>query len=173
MRVISVPPKVCAMEPMRIVRYGPEHQEPMLALHRSEKLDLEARLGYDIAVSDDEEEADLRNIELLYLQPGGEFLIGLTEGVVMAMGGFQRLSDDSAELRRMRIRKDLQDNGYGGQLLRELERIAFQAGISRLSFETARARPLTLEFYHKHGYHETGTGWYGNVETVHFSKTLN
>ena len=54
-----------------------------------------------------------------------------------------------------------------------MERRAFQRGIHKLSFETAKARSLTLEFYRKHGYQETGSGFYGKVETAHFYKILN
>ncbi len=39
--------------------------------------------------------------------------------------------------------------------------------------ETARRRPLTLEFYRKHGYQEAGQSFYGAVETVQFSKVLD
>ncbi len=161
------------MKSVQLVRYRPEYQESVLKLHRSEKIGLSAKIGLDIGIGDDDEEADLRAIEQAYIQSGGDFLVGLLNGEVIAMGGFQRLSTDSGELRRMRIRADLQDRGYGSQLLLELERLAFRRGIYRLSFETARARPLTLEFYRKHGYQETGTGFYGKVETVHFSKVLN
>jgi GNAT superfamily N-acetyltransferase len=83
-----------------------------------------------------------------------------------------RLSDTSAELRRMRIEPEFQGKGYGRQLLRELERLAFQSGIRAVCLDTARRRPLTLEFYRKHGYQETGRGLYGAVETVQFSKAL-
>ena len=31
---------------------------------------------------------------------------------------------------------------------------------------------MTLEFYRKHGYQEAGTGLYGDIETVHFTKLL-
>jgi ribosomal protein S18 acetylase RimI-like enzyme len=160
------------MKHMELVQYLPEHFEPILALHRNEKSYLTVKLSLDVGISDDDEEADLRSIEQTYMQNGGDFLIGLLDGVVIAMGGFQKLSGDSAELRRMRIRTDLQGQGYGGQLLKELERMAFQRGIRKLSFETAKARTLTLEFYRKHGYQETGTGYYGNIKTVHFSKVL-
>jgi GNAT superfamily N-acetyltransferase len=145
-----VPPKKLkynfGMKSMKLVRYRPEYLESMLALHRSAKVDLA------IGISQYDEEADLIAIEQIYINSGGEFLIWLLDGVVIAMGGFQRLSDQSAELRRMRIRRDLQDQGYGSQLLKELERLAFHSGIKTLSFETAKARPLTLEFYRKHGY---------------------
>ena len=159
------------MKPMQLVRYQQFHFEPMLTLHRSARQGLE-KLGLDVGISEYDEEADLRAIEQIYLQSGGECLIGLVDGAVIAMGGFQPLSNDSAELRRMRIRTDLQGQGYGSQLLLELERLAFRRGIRKLSFETAKARTLTLKFYRKHGYQETGFGYYGKIETVHFSKLL-
>jgi SAM-dependent methyltransferase len=126
-----------------------------------------------MGISEEEEAADLRSIEQTYLVSGGEFLVGLLEGEVIAMGGFQRLSGRTAELRRMRIRTDLQGRGYGSLLLEELERLARRSRIDVFTFETAKARPLTLKFYGKHGYRQTGSGMYGNIETVHFAKTLS
>jgi GNAT superfamily N-acetyltransferase len=124
-------------------------------------------------MSQQEDEADLVAIEQVYLRDGGEFLVGFINERLVAMGGFKRLAGTSAELRRMRIERELQGRGCGTQLLRELERLAFQSGIRTLCLDTARRRPLTLEFYRKHGYQETGRGFYGEVETVQFSKTLD
>jgi GNAT superfamily N-acetyltransferase len=152
---------------MRLVRYQPEYREPMLALHRS------AIAGFTLGMSQQEDEADLVAIEQVYLRVGGEFLVGFINDKLVAMGGFKRLSDTSAELRRMRIQRELQGRGYGAQLLRELERIALQSGIRTFCLDTARRRSLTLEFYRKHGYQETGRGLYGDVETVKFCKTLD
>ena len=139
----------------------------MLALHRS------AIVGFTLGMSQQEDEADLVAIEQVYLRDGGEFLVGFINERLVAMGGFKRLAGTSAELRRMRIERELQGRGCGTQLLRELERLAFQSGILTLRLDTARRRPLTLEFYRKHGYQETGRGFYGEVETVQFSKTLD
>ena len=152
---------------MRLIRYRPEYRQPMLALHRS------AIVGFTLGMSQQEDEADLVAIEQVYLRDGGEFLIGYINERLAAMGGFKRLTDISADLRRMRIERELQGRGCGTQLLRELERLAFQSGILTLRLDTARRRPLTLEFYRKHGYQETGRGFYGEVETVQFSKTLD
>ena len=152
---------------MRLIRYRDDHREPMLALHRS------ALVGIPLGMSQQEDEADLMAIEQVYLLGGGEFLLGFINERLVAMGGFKRLSDTSAELRRMRIERELQGRGYGTQLLRELERLALQSGIRTLRLDAARRRPLTLEFYRKHGYQETGRGFYGEVETVQFSKTLD
>jgi len=139
----------------------------MLALHRS------VIMGFTLGMSQQEDEADLMAIEQVYLRDGGEFLVGFIEDRFVAMGGFKRLSDTSAELRRMRIERELQGRGYGTQLLRELERIGYQSGIRTFCLDTARRRPLTLEFYRKHGYQETGRGLYGQVETVQFSKIVD
>jgi GNAT superfamily N-acetyltransferase len=149
---------------VRFVRYCPHYQEPMLALHRS------AIAGFVLGMTQQEDEADLMAIEEVYLRGGGEFLLGLQEDQLVAMGGFERLSADTAELRRMRIAQSLQGKGYGTQLLRELERRADACGVKTLTLETAKARPLTLAFYRKHGYREDGQGHYGAVETVRFTK---
>ena len=152
---------------MDFIRYDPKHQEAMLALHRS------AIEGFALGMSQHQDEADLVAIEDVYLRTNGEFLLGLVGARVIAMGGFKRLSKDTAELRRMRIARELQGRGYGTLLLRELERRAYQSGIRTFYLDTARRRALTLEFYRKHGYQEIGSSFYGAVETVQFAKTLS
>ena len=151
---------------MRLIRYQPEFQEPMLALHRS------AIEGFVLGMTHEQDEADLVAVEDVYLRGHGEFLLGFIGERLVAMGGFKRLSGGLAELRRMRIARELQGQGYGTLLLRELERRAFQSGIRTLCLDTARRRPLTLEFYRKHGYQQTGRSFYGAVETVQFKKAL-
>lgn len=151
---------------MNLIRYKPEFQEPMLALHRS------AIEGFDLGISQEEDEADLLDLENVYVRLGGEFLLGFIGPRLMAMGGFKRLSNTDAELKRMRIASDLQGQGYGTILLQELERRAWQFGVRNLCLEAAKRRPLTLEFYRKHGYQETGQGMYGIIETVRFEKIL-
>jgi GNAT superfamily N-acetyltransferase len=152
---------------MQLIRYRPEFQEPMLALHRS------AIEGFVLGMTQQEDEADLVAVEEVYLRSRGEFLLGFLGESLVAMGGFKRLSDDLAELRRMRIARELQGQGYGTLLLRELERRALQSGIRILCLDTAQRRPLTLEFYRTHGYEQTGRSFYGAVETVQFQKALD
>ena len=96
---------------MRLIRYHDDYREPTLALHRS------ALVGIPLGMSQQEDEADLVAIEQVYLH-GGEFLLGFINERLVAMGGFKRLTDTSAELRRMRIEQELQGRGYGTQLLK-------------------------------------------------------
>ncbi len=151
---------------MRFIRYQPEYQEAMIALHRS------VLEGFALGMSQQQDEADLMTVEEVYLRNGGEFLVGFIGMRLVAMGGFKRLADGVAELRRMRITPDLQGRGNGTLLLEELERRAFRSGARTLCLEAASRRALTLEFYRKHGYKESGQGVYGAVETVRFSKIL-
>jgi len=111
---------------MRLIRYQPEHQKPMLALHRK------AVEEFTLGMSQEQDEADLVAIDEVYLRSRGEFLLGFIGERLVAMGGSKRLSDDLVELRRMRIARDLQGRGYGTLLLRELERRAFQSGVRTL-----------------------------------------
>jgi GNAT superfamily N-acetyltransferase len=124
---------------VRLIRYQAAYQEEMLTLHRS------AIEGFTLGMTQQEDEADLMAIEEVYLH-GGEFLLGFLGQGLIAMGGFERLSPDTAELRRMRIARPVQGKGYGTQLLVELECRACACGVRTLTLETARARPLTLAF---------------------------
>ena len=112
-------------------------------------------------------------IERFYLRTAGDFLVGLLDNQVVAMGGFKRLSDTSAELKRMRVNKLHQGRGYGTQLLVELERKAIENGIRTLCLETASFRTLAIEFYRKHHYQFDGEGRYGDVRTIRFIKSLD
>ncbi len=66
-----------------LIRYQTEYQEPMLVLHRS------AIEGFALGMSRQQDEADLVNVEDVYLRSGGEFLLGFIDERLIAMGGFQ------------------------------------------------------------------------------------
>ncbi|MEO5717407.1 MAG: GNAT family N-acetyltransferase [Chthoniobacterales bacterium] len=151
---------------MELIRFAPEYQNSILTLHRK------AMSGFTTGMGQHEEEADLTAIEQVYFRDG-EFLVGLIDGKVVAMGGFKQKSPTTAELKRIRIEPELQGKGYGTQLLQELERRAAERGFSTLWLETARARSRTLAFYDRHGYKQVGDGSYGAVEVVAYSKQLD
>ena len=151
---------------MQLMRYDAKFSDSILALHRS------AIEGFALGMSQLQDEADLMAIEATYLHSGGEFLVGFVDDQLVAMGGFKRLTESRAELKRMRIKRDCQGLGYGSIILRALESRALEAGVHTVCLETAKRRPLTLAFYAKHGYREEGGGFYGSVETVKFSKSL-
>ncbi len=150
---------------MRIVRFAAAYQEAALELHRK------AMKPFAPLLPQKGEEADLHQIEQIYLRHG-EFLVGLLGDQVVAMGGFKPHSATIAELKRVRIDPEKQGQGYGSELLRELEERAVHLGFLSFYLETAKARTLTLAFYDKHDYVRMGEGFYGSVEVVKYSKAL-
>src|SRR5215210_5078020 len=96
---------------MRLIRYQPQYQEQMLELQRS-SID-----GFSVGMTRQQDEADLVALEDVRWRNGGEFLLGFVEQRLIAMGGFKRLSESGAELRRMRIAPDAHGRGYGTVLL--------------------------------------------------------
>jgi hypothetical protein len=52
---------------------------------------------------------DLYDIEKHYLQNRGEFLIGFSDGKLIAMGALKRIDDRTAEITRMRVRPGIKE----------------------------------------------------------------
>lgn len=149
------------------VRYNPKYRDVILELHAEAMKELPSGLELP-----ENELFDLLNIETCYLQAGGEFLVGLLDDEPVAMGGYKRVDANTAELKRFRVKKALRRQGLGSLLLQEVERIAAENGVTKIVLETAKFRPLTLNYYLKHGYARCGARHYGTVETVCFEKHL-
>jgi GNAT superfamily N-acetyltransferase len=155
------------MANFELVRYSPKYGDVVLELHAEAMKELPADLELP-----ENELFDLLNIETHYLQAGGEFLVGLLNDEPVAIGGYKRVDTNTAELKRFRVKKELRGQGLGSLLLKEVERIAAENGITRIVLETAKFRPLTLKYYLKHRYARCGKRHYGTVETVCFEKQL-
>lgn len=90
-----------------------------------------------------------------YLDVGGEFLVGLRDNLIVAIGGFQPLDDSTAEIRKMAVHPDHQRQGYGERILVELEGRAEKRGFDRLVLETYERLTAARNLYEKYGYVET------------------
>lgn len=107
-------------------------------------------------VADAPADADLREIERRYLDAGGEFLVGVVDGGVVATGGFQRAGDDAVEIRRMRVHPDHQREGVGSRMLEALESRARDRGFGAATLETNERLAAARALYERHGYAEVG-----------------
>jgi GNAT superfamily N-acetyltransferase len=81
-------------------------------------------------------DGDLENIDAVYLRSGGEFLVGVIDGEIVAMGGLRLDEHGSATLKRMRVHPSRQRCGLGRELLRRLEEAARQRGVTRIVLDT-------------------------------------
>lgn len=99
---------------------------------------------------------DLHQIERVYLHDGGEFLVGVCNSRIVAMGAFRRTGDERAEIKRMRVHPEYQRRGFGQLILQELEAQALAMGFTTLHLDTTTVQTAAQNLYRKNGYHETG-----------------
>ena len=151
-------------EPLHIRRYEPGDEHAVRRLHDDALNEVGAHLGS--GPWDD----DLEEIEGVYLESGGEFLVGILEGEVVAMGAIKRVSPDVAEVKRMRVRPGLQGRGYGQAMLDALHRRAAGLGYSTLHLDTTVQQRAARRLYLKNGYREVGRGGIGPFDCILYER---
>lgn len=96
---------------------------------------------------------DLDRIPEIYLK-GGDFLVGVFEEKIIAMGALKKASEDTGEIKRMRVHPDFQRNGIGQLFLDKLEAKAKQLGYKILQLDTTVKQIGAQKLYEKNGYRE-------------------
>ena len=150
---------------MHIRRYEPGDKRAVRRLHDEALNEVGAHLG--AGPWDD----DLDDIEGVYLESGGEFLVGELEGEVVAMGAIRRISPDAAEVKRMRVRGGLQGRGYGQAMLDSLHRHAATIGYTTLHLDTTMQQWTARGLYLKNGYREVGRGSEGPFDCIYYERS--
>jgi GNAT superfamily N-acetyltransferase len=117
-------------------------------------------------------DADLDNIADVYLNNSGEFLIGLWEGRLVAMGALQKISAERAEIKRMRVQPAFQGRGFGQTMLTELERRASTLGYTNLHLHTSIRQVAAQKLYLKNGYQEIRRKLLRELEIIFYEKNL-
>jgi GNAT superfamily N-acetyltransferase len=153
-------------EPLHIRRYQPKDKRAVRRLHDDALNEVGAHLG-----SGDWDD-DLDEVESAYLESGGEFLVGVLDGEVVAMGALMRISQEKAELKRMRIRPGLQGRGYGQTMLDALHRRAAELGYCTLRLDTTVQQLAAQRLYLQNGYSETGRGVIGPFDCIFYEKDI-
>lgn len=115
---------------------------------------------------------DLHHIETVYLQHGGEFLVGVLDGSIVAMGALKRADAKRAEIKRMRVHPDHQRRGYGRAILQALEARARQLGYTTLGLDTTTVQVAAQAFYTQNGYVQVGLTRYGPFDVLLYQKEL-
>lgn len=87
-----------------------------------------------------------------FAPPDGLFLVGLLDGVPVATGGWRRLADGRAEIKRMYVSESVRRRGLSKRMLAELERTAAAAGIAEVVLNTGPAQPEAVALYELAGY---------------------
>ena len=137
---------------MSMRRYEPEDREAVWRLHNEALDEVGAHLGN--GPWDD----DLHGIEAAFLEAGGEFLAGVLDGRVVAMGALCHIWAEEAEVKRMGVELALQGRGPSQALLDALHRRAAKLGYSTLRLDTVVHQRAACSLYERNGYREIRRG---------------
>ena len=140
----ETPPQ--SFEKPSIRRYQPSDLEAAKTLHR---LALE-EVGAWVEGGPDE---DMDDIENVYLN-GGDFFVGFLGKELVVMGALKKIDTHTAEIKRMRVRPDLQRRGYGQMMLDKLEERARELGYKRIILDTGVVMAGAQKLYQHSGYRE-------------------
>jgi GNAT superfamily N-acetyltransferase len=136
---------------MKLRRYQQADHDEVWMLHKTALLEVGAYLGS--GPWDD----DLHQIEKVYFENQGEFLVGVCEGRIMAMGAFRRTTNERAEIKRMRVHADFQGRGFGQMILEALETQAAILGYTVLHLDISTVQTAAQHLYRKNGYKQLDT----------------
>jgi len=146
-------------------RYCPDDHEAIVSLHFTGRAN---HPGHLISPEED----DLLAIEEVYLTEG-EFLVGLEDGRLVAMGAIRPGEQaGTAEVKRVRVAEDSRRKGFGRQMMAGLEARARELGYWRLHLDTGVDMAPAQGFYKSLGYTELGRGMIGPYHVVFYEKRL-
>ena len=151
---------------IKIRQYQDADQDAVWALHNAALISTGAHAGN--GPWDD----DLNHVQDVYLKAGGEFLVGLLDAKIVAMGALKRLSADRVEVKRMRVHPNYQRNGFGQTILSRLERRASELGYKHICLDTTTKQEAAQALYKKNGYQETEQKCVGPFVVIFFEKRL-
>ena len=152
---------------LQVRRYTQADEAAVWALHKNSVNLLD---GYGDDGAGDE---DLRNVGEVYLEAGGEFLVGEADGRLVAMGALLRTGPAGGEIKRMRVERNYQRQGFGSRILAELEARARELGYRRLRLDTTTDQTAAQALYQERGFTKIGTGRMGRFEIIIFEKRLD
>lgn len=146
---------------LTIRRYRPGDEAALRELQRV------ALTGADAYFGEGAVDEDLGRVESVYLDAGGEFLVGEIGGEIVASGAVRRPSDvvrdllggvDAAavaELKRFYVHPERHRRGIGQAIYDDLERKARELGYEALVAETTARQTAARRFYEANGFDET------------------
>jgi N-acetylglutamate synthase-like GNAT family acetyltransferase len=117
-------------------------------------------------------DSDIDNIEEVYLANRGEFLVGEINGEIVAMGALRRVTDELAELKRVRVHPACQHQGLGQAIVNALEKRALEMCYSKLCLDTTTKQIPAQRLAEKNGFEKIGTRKVRSLELILYQKTL-
>ena len=117
-------------------------------------------------------DGDLDDIENVYINNRGDFLVGLRDDEIVAIGALKKFSDACGEIKRIRIRRDCQRQGYGEMILLKLIEQAKILQYQELVLDTMASNVPAQRLFKKTGFLEIRRGAIGPFNVIYYGKRL-
>ncbi len=142
---------------LKIRRYQTEDSETVKELHYTciaqmvEPIPEEERL---IPPPEDEHfiDSDLDDIVGDYINNRGDFLVGLEAEETVVIGAIRKATETRGELKRLRVRRDRQRQGYGETMMQKLIERGRELGYRELILDTLANNTVAQRLFEKCGF---------------------
>jgi len=89
-----------------------------------------------------------------FVPPDGCFVVASVDGRAVGCGGFKRIGDDVAEIKRVFVRPDARGQGVARSMVEHLESAARDARYAMVRLDTGDQQPEALSMFRALGYSE-------------------
>ena len=152
---------------MKIIEFREEYQDDILALHREALERIGAYAG------EGPWDSDLYSIRQTYIDNSGSFILGITDGTLIAMGALRKIDSTIAEITRMRVKPAHQGRGHGTAILERLLKESADRGYVKITLETSTLQVPAQRLYRKYGFQEAGRGELKGFNVIYYEKILD
>lgn len=128
-------------------------------------------LGIDLGFQHFEEE--LLELKEMYAPNIGGIILCRQDNEFIGCVGIRKLTEGTAELKRMFVIPNYQGKGIGNEMLKEALILAKKCGYSSLKLDTLNTMLPAMNLYKKNGFVEIAAYYYNPIDTtVYFEKQL-
>ena len=152
---------------LKIRRYKPEDNKVVKELNEAGIAQMDLPVDRHVVANID---SDFDDIEGVYINNNGEFIVGLEDGEIVAMGAFRKRTPECAEFKRLRIRPDCQRKGYGETIMRKLSELAAGMGYTEGFLDTLKTNHRAQRLFEKLEWVRSGGGKMGPFELFYYSR---
>lgn len=112
------------------------------------------------------------NIEEIYLNNNGDFLIVSIDNQVIGMGALRKINDKTAEIKRIRVNIKHQSQGIGLMILSRLIKEARKLGYKKVILDTTENQKVAKKLYEKCGFKEFKRNKVANLGKIYYKLDL-
>jgi ribosomal protein S18 acetylase RimI-like enzyme len=150
---------------LKIRRYKPKDNAAAKDLNYAGlaqmRLDIDWR-GIEVA------DGDYDDIENIYINNRGDFLVGTIDNEVVVTGAVKKLGEDCGEIKRIRVKPEYQRKGYGEAMTKALIKRAAELGYNKIRIDTMTTNTRAQALFSKLGFKEAYRGKIGDYDVIFY-----